>query len=72
MKQLLRVSDDDEDDDDGASVHRYTYGRPVQGHLNMTFIYYFHGTRESSYEDREVCVIIPLIFLLFFMDAAFF
>uniref|UniRef100_A0A3Q0SE27 CD109 molecule n=1 Tax=Amphilophus citrinellus TaxID=61819 RepID=A0A3Q0SE27_AMPCI len=38
------------------AVCLYTYGKPVQGHLNITFIYYFHGTDESYYEDREVCV----------------
>uniref|UniRef100_A0AAX7SLZ8 CD109 molecule n=1 Tax=Astatotilapia calliptera TaxID=8154 RepID=A0AAX7SLZ8_ASTCA len=36
------------------SIHRYTYGKSVQGHLNMTFIYHFHGTVEFYYEDREV------------------
>lgn len=46
-KLLLRIIYD-------LSIHRYTYGKPVQGHLNMTLIYHFHGTVEFYYEDREV------------------
>ncbi|XP_030577917.1 CD109 antigen [Archocentrus centrarchus] len=43
-----------EDTLEGAVTAKYTYGKPVQGHLNITFIYYFHGTDESYYEDREI------------------
>uniref|UniRef100_I3KR40 CD109 molecule n=1 Tax=Oreochromis niloticus TaxID=8128 RepID=I3KR40_ORENI len=43
-----------EDAVEGSVTAKYTYGKPVQGHLNMTFIYRFHGTVEFYYEDREV------------------
>ncbi|XP_013766202.1 CD109 antigen [Pundamilia nyererei] len=43
-----------EDPLEGSITAKYTYGKPVQGHLNMTFIYHFHGTVEFYYEDREI------------------
>ncbi|XP_005452481.2 CD109 antigen isoform X2 [Oreochromis niloticus] len=43
-----------EDAVEGSVTAKYTYGKPVQGHLNMTFIYRFHGTVEFYYEDREI------------------
>lgn len=35
-------------------VSRYAYGKPVRGHMNITFLYYFHGTEDVLYEDRMV------------------
>lgn len=35
-------------------MSRYTYGKPVQGHMNITFLYYFHGMEDVLYEDRMV------------------
>ncbi|XP_025998933.1 CD109 antigen isoform X3 [Astatotilapia calliptera] len=43
-----------EDPLEGSITAKYTYGKSVQGHLNMTFIYHFHGTVEFYYEDREI------------------
>uniref|UniRef100_A0A7N6ADL5 CD109 molecule n=1 Tax=Anabas testudineus TaxID=64144 RepID=A0A7N6ADL5_ANATE len=36
-------------------IHRYSYGKPVQGHMNITFLYHSRGAVEVYDEDREVC-----------------
>ncbi|XP_035764844.1 CD109 antigen [Neolamprologus brichardi] len=43
-----------EDHLEGSVTAKYTYGKPVQGHLNMTFIYHFYDSVEFYYEDREI------------------
>ncbi|XP_069579786.1 CD109 antigen [Brachyistius frenatus] len=39
---------------EGFVTAKYTYGKPVQGHMNITFIHHFHGIDEAYYEDREI------------------
>lgn len=36
------------------SVLRYVHGKPVQGHMNITFTYYYHGMEDVLYEDKMV------------------
>ena len=36
-------------------ILRYTYGKPVVGHLNLTFIHHFRGIDDVYSEDRMVC-----------------
>nr|XP_046229740.1 CD109 antigen [Scatophagus argus] len=38
----------------GSITAKYVHGKPVQGHMNMTFLYSFHGIREAFDEDREI------------------
>uniref|UniRef100_UPI0037E8B219 CD109 antigen n=1 Tax=Semicossyphus pulcher TaxID=241346 RepID=UPI0037E8B219 len=33
---------------------KYMYGKPVEGHVNVTFLHHIHGFEDVYYEDREI------------------
>lgn len=35
---------------------RYTYGKPVQGDMNITYLHHFHGIEDVYDEFSEVCI----------------
>ncbi|KAK1889430.1 CD109 antigen [Dissostichus eleginoides] len=37
----------------GSVTAKYVYGKPVQGHMNITFIHKFHGFEEAYNEEGE-------------------
>ncbi|XP_034059074.1 LOW QUALITY PROTEIN: CD109 antigen-like [Gymnodraco acuticeps] len=37
----------------GSVTAKYVYGKPVQGHMNITFIHKFHGFEEAYTEEGE-------------------
>ncbi|XP_023147319.3 CD109 antigen [Amphiprion ocellaris] len=39
---------------EGFVTAKYLYGKPVQGHMNLTFIHHVHGIDEVYHEDREI------------------
>ncbi|XP_047429099.1 CD109 antigen isoform X2 [Mugil cephalus] len=39
---------------DGVITAKYMYGKPVRGHMNITYIHHFHGIDEAFDEDREI------------------
>ncbi|XP_028253770.1 CD109 antigen [Parambassis ranga] len=43
-----------EDTLQGSVTAKYTYGKPVQGHVNITFIHHFHGIEDAYNEDMEI------------------
>ncbi|XP_038583673.1 CD109 antigen [Micropterus salmoides] len=38
----------------GSVTAKYIYGKPVTGHMNVTFLHHFHGLEEAYNEDREI------------------
>ncbi|XP_070782389.1 CD109 antigen [Enoplosus armatus] len=38
----------------GSVTAKYMYGKPVQGHMNVTFLHHFHGIEEAYDEDRQI------------------
>ncbi|XP_039638752.1 CD109 antigen [Perca fluviatilis] len=38
----------------GSVTAKYMYGKPVQGHMNITILHNFHGMEEAYDEDREI------------------
>ncbi|TDH00772.1 hypothetical protein EPR50_G00191930 [Perca flavescens] len=38
----------------GSVTAKYMYGKPVQGHMNITFLHNFHGIEKAYDEDREI------------------
>ncbi|KAA8582937.1 hypothetical protein FQN60_015483 [Etheostoma spectabile] len=38
----------------GSVTAKYMYGKPVQGHMNITFLHSFYGYNEAYNEDREI------------------
>lgn len=41
-------------------ILRYTYGKPVQGQMNITYLHHFHGIEDAYDEYSEVCIFILL------------
>ncbi|XP_069371373.1 CD109 antigen isoform X2 [Paralichthys olivaceus] len=38
----------------GSVTAKYMYGKPVQGHMFLTFLHHFHGIVDVYEEDREI------------------
>ncbi|XP_034755218.1 CD109 antigen [Etheostoma cragini] len=38
----------------GSVTAKYMYGKPVKGHMNITFLRSFYGVNEAYNEDREI------------------
>ncbi|XP_076612690.1 CD109 antigen [Chaetodon auriga] len=38
----------------GSVTAKYMYGKPVQGHMNVTFLHHFHGIEEAYEDQREI------------------
>ncbi|XP_051264948.1 CD109 antigen isoform X1 [Dicentrarchus labrax] len=38
----------------GSVTAKYLYGKPVQGHMNITFLHHFHGIEDAYDEDSEI------------------
>ncbi|XP_039980771.1 CD109 antigen isoform X2 [Xiphias gladius] len=38
----------------GSVTAKYLYGKPVRGHMNLTFLHHFHGIAEAYDEDGEI------------------
>ncbi|KAM9339287.1 CD109 antigen [Symphorus nematophorus] len=38
----------------GSVTAKYVYGKPVQGHMNITFLHHFHDIQEAHEEEGEI------------------